>query len=59
MLEKQNCCFCGDAIYPNLKWDKESTKWEIENGITKDQLSEESRGILEKTSELRSLLFMS
>ena len=57
--EKQNCCFCGDAIYPNLKWDKESTKWEIEDGITKDQLSEESRGILEKTSELRSLLFMS
>ena len=58
--ERQNCGDdCKNKSYPNLKWNKESKKWEIEQGFTMDQLPEESREILEKTSELPSLLFKS
>ena len=34
--EKQNCFLCENKSYPNLKWNKESKKWEIEQGFTKD-----------------------
>ena len=51
--ERQNCIYCEDESYPNLKWNKESKKWEIEQGFTMDQLPEESREILELTSELQ------
>ena len=50
-FEQQNCIFCKES-YPNLKWNKESKKWAIEQGFTMDQLPEESRQILEKTSKL-------
>ena len=51
--ERQNCIdSCKNESYPNLKWNKESKKWEIEQGFTMDQLPEESRQILEKTSKL-------
>ena len=49
--ERQNCC--KNKSYPNLKWNKESKKWEIEQGFTMDQLPEESREILEETSKLQ------
>ena len=52
-FEKQNCILCKDDSYPNLKWNKESKKWEIEQGFTKDQLPWKSRHILEKTSKLQ------
>ena len=56
--EKQNCIdSCKNESYPNLKWNNESKKWEIEQGFTKDQLPKESKQILEKTSNLPSLLF--
>ena len=54
--EKQNCC--QNKSYPNLKWNNESKKWEIEQGFTIDHLPEESREILEITSKLRELLFL-
>ena len=50
--EKQNCHPCKYASYPNLKWNQDCKKWEIEQGITKEQLPEESREIFEKTSKL-------
>ena len=55
-FEKQDCR-CDRDKYPNLKWNKESKKWEIEQGFTKDQLQEKSRRILEITSKLQELLF--
>ena len=55
--EKQNCKLCQNWSYPNLKWNKEYKKWEIEQGYTKDQLPEASRQIFEKTSKLTSQLF--
>ena len=52
--EKQNCFdSCKNKSYPNLKWNKESKKWDIEQGFTKDQLPEKSRQILEETSKLQ------
>ena len=39
----------------NLEWNEDCQKWEIEKGITLDQLPEESREILEETSKLRKL----
>ena len=51
--ERQNCYQCKNKSYPNLKWNKESKKWEIEQGFTKDQLPQKSRNILEKTSKLQ------
>ena len=48
----ENCGLCKDASYPNLKWNKDIKKWEIEQDITLDQLPEESRKIFEKTSKL-------
>ena len=50
--ERQNCFLCKNKIYPNLKWNKESKKWEIEQGFTMDQLPEKSRQIFEETSKL-------
>ena len=55
--ERQNCRLCENDTYPNLKWNEESKKWEIEQGFTIDHLPEESREILEITSKLRELLF--
>ena len=54
--EDRHCCTYVSKSYPNLKWNKVDKKWEIEPGITIDQLSEESRKVFEKTSELRKLL---
>ena len=52
--ERQNCIdSCKNESYPNLKWNKESKKWKIEQGFTMDQLPEESKEILEKTSKLQ------
>ena len=55
--EKENPCCDGvhsfkHFSYPKLKWNKQSKKWEIKKGFTKDQLPEESRQILEETSKL-------
>ena len=47
------CDGCKNDISPNLKWNKISKKWEIEQGFTMDQLPEESRKILERTSKLK------
>ena len=52
----QNCYLCIYDNYPNLKWNQESNKWEIEQGFTIDQLPERSKRILRKTSKLRELL---
>ena len=52
-FERQNCPHCKNKSYPNLKWNKESKKWEIEQGFTKDQLPKKSRRILKKTSKLQ------
>ena len=58
--EKLNCIdYCKNESYPNLKWNKESKKWEIEQGFTKDQLPWNSRQILKETSKLPSLFFKS
>ena len=51
--ETQNCPNCKNKSYPNLKWNKESKKWEIAQGFTMDQLPKESRKILERTSKLQ------
>ena len=50
--ERQNCGVCKNKSYPNLKWNKESKKWDIEQGFMKYhspwELPWESRQILRK-----------
>ena len=53
--ENQDCIKCDDENYPDLKWNEDCKKWEIEQGITIDQLQKESRKIFEKTSKLYTI----
>ena len=53
--EKQNCPkHCETDNYPSLKWNNESKIWELEYGITKDQLPEESRKTLDASLTLNA-----
>ena len=51
-FERQDCDLCEDDNHPNLKWNQEFKKWEIEQDFFKNQLPEKSRRILKKTSKL-------
>ena len=56
--ENQNCknYACFDRFpqrFQNLNWNKEDKKWEIDKGITMDQLPENTKRILKETSALK------
>ena len=56
--ESQNCNYpaCFDKYpkrFQNLNWNKEDKKWEIDKGITMDQLPENTKRILKETSALK------
>ena len=51
-FEKQNCC--RFTSYPNIRWNMNRRKWELNEGITLNQLREESLQIFEKTSKLKA-----
>ena len=55
--ERQNCDInnCASLAYPNLKWREVCKTWEIEGGITIDQLDEETREFFDVISKIRQL----
>merc|ERR1712062_93177 len=55
--ERQKCKIsnCASLTYPNLKWRENCKEWEIEQGITINQLEKHTREFFDEISKKREL----